>query len=65
MNKGIKSFFVANKDNTTVAFGSNLKDMHDMLLKIEPEARNYMYYYRKFQETNSIQWKEYQIQKII
>ena len=65
MNKNISSFFVAIKDNKCVAYGSNLSGCVKMLSNIEPKARNYAYYYRKFQESNEIEWNGYFIQKIV
>lgn len=48
MNKELKKAFVAIKDNKVVVFDTNLKDFVTKLNTLEPESRNYMYYYREF-----------------
>lgn len=65
MNKNITSFFVANKGNVTVAFESNLKDFVRIFQNIEPEARNYQYYYRQFQKSSSFDWGDYHFQQLV
>lgn len=56
---------MAIKENKCVAYGSNLSGCIKMLSHIEPKARNYAYYYRKFQESSEIEWNGYFIQKIV
>ena len=65
MNKNVTSFYVTNKENKTIAFGSNLKELHDMFKKIEPNAKNYMYYYRRFKEGSSFSVGKYYFQKLV
>ncbi|UII80027.1 hypothetical protein [Flagellimonas sp. CMM7] len=65
MNKNITSFFVANKDNVTVAFESNMADFIKVFQNVEPEARNYQYYYRQFQKGDSFDWNGYHFQQLV
>ncbi len=65
MNKNITSFYVAVKDNHVIAFESNLSDFIANFLKIEPSARNYQFYYRKFQKEPYFEWHGYYFQKLI
>lgn len=48
MNKELKKAFVAIKNNRVVIFDTNLKDFINKLNELEPNSRNYMYYYREF-----------------
>lgn len=64
MNKDVTALYVFNKNNLTVAFG-NLKEAVTMLAKIEPEARNYTYYYRAIREVDVFEWKGYTLQRLI
>jgi len=65
MNKNITSFYVANKDNITIAYESNLKDLITMFQNLEPEARNYQYYYRQFKKHSSFEWNDYHFQQLV
>ena len=65
MNKHISSFFVINKENRTIAFGSNLKELQNQFANVEPKARNYQYYYRKFLKESEFEEGEYKFQKLI
>lgn len=65
MNKNITSFFVANKGNVTIAFESNLADFVKVFQNIEPKARNYQYYYREFQKSQSFDWQGYKFQQLV
>ena len=65
MNKNITSFYIVNKDNVTVAFGSNLKEFYNMFKNIEPEARNYQFYYREFQKSGSFVIGSYHFQQLV
>lgn len=65
MNKNITTLYVTNKDNITVAFGSNLTDLYRMFKNICPDARNYQYYYRQFQSVNEFEWDGYRFQKLL
>ena len=64
-NKNITAFYVANKDNVTVAFGSNLKEFYNSFKEVYPDARNYQYFYREFQKINYFEYQEYLFQKLI
>lgn len=69
MNSHITSFFVINKDNITVAHESNLSNLIKVFSNIEPNARQYMYYYRLFKKdpqfTQTIDGKEYHFQRLV
>lgn len=65
MNKNITSFYIVNKDNQTIAFGSNLKGFYTMFKKIYPEARNYQFYYREFQKSDSFTIGYYHFQQLV
>lgn len=65
MNKNITAFFVVNKNNVTVAFESNLSDFVEMFQKIEPTARNYMFYYRQFKKSKSFTIGKYHFQQLV
>jgi cell division protein YceG involved in septum cleavage len=65
MNKATTSFYVVNKDNCTVAFGSNLKEMVAMFSKVEPSARVYQYYYRQFKAHSTFTEGEYTFQQLV
>ena len=65
MNKNITSFYIVNKDNKTVAFGSNLKEFYNSFKEIESEARNYQFYYRQFAKSDSFTIGSYHFQKLV
>lgn len=65
MNKNVTSFYVTNKSNKTIAYGSNLQELHDMFKEVYPSAENYMYYYRKFKESSSFSIGKYHFQKLV
>ncbi len=65
MNRHITAFFVINKENRTVAFGSNLSELQKQFVNIEPKARNYQYYYRKFEKENVFKEGEYTFQRLV
>lgn len=53
MNKDIKRIYIAIRDNHPVAFETNLKNFWERFVLIEPEIRNYDYFYRKFKKEKS------------
>lgn len=66
MNKDIKRIYIAIRDNNPVAFETNLKNFWERFVLVEPEIRNYDYFYRKFKKENSFTFtssegKEYTI----
>jgi cell division protein YceG involved in septum cleavage len=65
MNKNVTSFYVTNKSNVTIACGSNLQEFHKMFKEVYPDAKNYMYYYRKFKESKSFTIGKYHFQKLV
>lgn len=70
MNKGLKKAFVAIKNNEAVVFDTNLKEFVLKLNRIEPETRNYMYYYREFEKRKMIEYvnqsgEVYNLQQIL
>lgn len=69
MNKDVKYLYIAIKDNKVVCFDTNLKNFVEKFLLIEPEARNYDYFYRKFKKVDSFELdmnggKKYFMQKL-
>lgn len=50
MNKDVKYLYIVIKENKVVCFDTNLKNFVEKFLVIEPEARNYDYFYRKFKK---------------
>lgn len=65
MNKNITSFYVINKDNITIVFESNLKYLISRFNKVEPNSRNYMYYYRKFKKNPVFDEGVYTFQQLV
>lgn len=65
MNQNITSFYVVNKENITVAYESNLADFINKFREIEPNARNYQYYYRKFKKSSTFTEGEYTFQQLV
>lgn len=65
MNKNITSFYIVNKDNQTVAFGSNLKEFYIMFSNIYSESRNYQYYYRQFAKSDSFTLGSFHFQQLV
>lgn len=66
MNKDIKRIYIAISDNQPVAFETNLKNFWERFVLVEPEIRNYDYFYRKFKKDKSFSFtsssgKEYVI----
>lgn len=69
MNKDVKYLYIVIKENKVVCFDTNLKNFVEKFLVIEPEARNYDYFYRKFKRVDSFELdmndgKEYFMQKL-
>lgn len=69
MNKDVKYLYIVIKGNKVVCFDTNLKNFVEKLLVIEPEARNYDYFYRKFKKEDSFEYflesgKVYNFQKL-
>jgi hypothetical protein len=64
MNKRITSFYTIVLDSKVIAFG-NLKDIHYIFKNIYPEARNYQFYYRKFQKEPYFVWEGYHFQQLV
>lgn len=56
MNKELKRAFVAIKNNRVVVFDTNLKDFVTKLNELEPNSRNYMYYYRGFEKQKVLEY---------
>ncbi len=56
MNKELKKAFCAIKDNRVVVFDTNLKEFVDKLNTVEPESRNYMFYYRFFADNKVLEF---------
>lgn len=54
MIRDLKNLYTLVIDNKVVMFETNLKKFVDELNEIEPETRNYDYYYRKFKKINQI-----------
>lgn len=65
MNKNVTTLYAVNIDNRTVAFGTNITDLYRMFSKICPDARNYQYYYRQFQDKSEFTWEGYFFQKLM
>lgn len=65
MNQNITSFYVVNSKNITVAYESNLADLITMFQKIEPNARNYQYYYRQFKKESTFTEGQYTFQQLV
>ena len=64
MNKRITSLYTIVLNNKVIAFG-NLKDIHITFKNVYPEARNYMFYYRKFKKEPYFVWENYHFQQLI
>ncbi|WP_435416288.1 hypothetical protein [Polaribacter aestuariivivens] len=64
MNKRITSLYVIVSDNKVVSFG-NLKDTITVFQNIEPESRNYQFYYRQFQKSDSFTLGLYHFQRLV
>jgi hypothetical protein len=64
MDKRITSLYVIISDNKVVAFG-NLQDTVEGFQAVNPEARNYMFYYREFKKAASFTLGEYHFQRLI
>ena len=56
MIRDLKSLFVAIKDNEAILFETNLKYFIEAFKKIEPDCRNYDYYYREFKKSKMLQY---------
>jgi len=54
MIKNLNALFIAISDNKAVVFDTNLKNMWDKLKAIEPDCRNYDYYYREFKKKSIV-----------
>lgn len=70
MDRSIGAFYVAIFNNEVVIFDTNLKNFVEQLSKIEPEAKNYDWFFRRFKKFGpyfnySIGDKEYYFQKLI
>ena len=70
MIRDLKSLYVAIKDNRVILFETNLKKFWIAFNKVEPNCRNYDYFYREFKKSNMLQYlnkKEeiYFIQKLL
>lgn len=57
MNKNIKSIYVINKNNATICSGTNFKEIYDCFIKREPQARNYMFFYRKLKDEDQFDYE--------
>ena len=64
MNKRITSLYVIVSNNKVIAFG-NLKDTITTFQISVNEARNYQFYYRKFQKLDSFTINNYHFQRLI
>lgn len=70
MIRDLKHLYTAVSDNEVVAFNTNLKYFVESLSNIEPEARNYQYYYREFQKGSKLLFensvgRKYVLQKVL
>lgn len=70
MIRDLRNLYTVVVSNKVVLFGTNLSDFIKDLKKIEPEIRNYDYYYRKFKKTDQIEFtnsngKKYHLQKVL
>lgn len=70
MIRDLKSLYVAIKDNEVVLFETNLKKFLIEFNKIEPDCRNYDYYYREFKKMKMLHYlnkkeENYFIQKLL
>lgn len=63
MNKNISAFYTANRDNVTVAFGSNLKEMW-LMLTDQGYARSYHWLYTKMKAQSLFTDNGLTIQKV-
>jgi len=69
MIRDLKAFYVAIKDNEVVKFGTNLTTFYEGFKQLEPDIRNYEWFYRQFKKEKyfkiSIDSNEYYLQKVI
>lgn len=70
MIRDLKSLYTVIVDNKVVLFETNLKLFIERLNKIEPESRNYDYYYREFKKLNALEFTnnqgvKYHLQKLL
>lgn len=65
MNENIKTFYVTNRNNETIAYGSNITDLYRRFSKVYPEARNYQYYYREFKKSDKFTIDGITFQRIV
>ncbi len=56
MIRDLKSLYVAIKNNRVILFETNLKKFWSAFNEIEPDCRNYDYYYREFKKSNMLQY---------
>ena len=64
MNKRITSFYVIVIKSKVIAFG-NLKDTITTFQNIDPDARNYQFYYRQFKESDTFTLGLYHFQRLL
>jgi hypothetical protein len=70
MIRDLKSLYTAVVDNKVVLFDTNLKLFVESLNKLEPESRNYDFYYREFKKSQHLVFQnnkglEYHLQKLL
>lgn len=65
MNERIKNLYIANKDNKTICFDTNIKGFHASFEKKCPKSRNYQWFYREFVKNDSFDWEDYHFQKLV
>jgi hypothetical protein len=70
MIRDLKSLYTAIVDNKVVLFETNLRLFVEGLNKLEPDTRNYDYYYREFKKSKHLVFLSenglvYHLQKIL
>ena len=70
MLRDLTSLYVAIKNNKVIVFDTNLKAFWLKFKKIEPDCRNYDYFYREFKKSKTLQYLDkkeeiYFIQKVL